>query len=230
MDSGKDASRLRGMGLKHRPERKFYHSGPDIPVQKRNHRPGGIVFAGSREVAAKGALTMRTGVLWFCLVTMVLPGMVRAAYGADSAPAPIPAKIAQAKTVFLSNEGSDGGLFPHPFTGTESRAYNQLYAALRQWGRYDLVGDPAGADLVFAVQLLAPKGPQNADKTKGASDPLPQVRLVIYDRPTHYALWAITWPIEGANLQKTHDRNFDDAVDALVSELKSVAGQAPSAP
>ena len=32
---------------------------------------------------------------------------------------------------------------------------------------------------------MAPYGPSNADKQKGASDPLPMFRLVIYDIKTH---------------------------------------------
>ncbi len=41
-------------------------------------------------------------------------------------------------------------------------------------------------------------------------------RLVIYDRPTHYVLWALTESIAPATLQKTHDHNFDEALAALV--------------
>jgi hypothetical protein len=43
---------------------------------------------------------------------------------------------------------------------------------------------------------MAPNGPAIADKQKGASDPLPM--LVIYDRPTHYVLWALTESIAPA--------------------------------
>ena len=42
------------------------------------------------------------------------------------------------------------------------------------------------------------------------------LRLVIYDRPTHYVLWALTESIDPAALQKTHDHNFDEAVANLV--------------
>jgi len=75
---------------------------------------------------------------------------------------------------------------------------------------------------VLELQLSAPNGPANADKQKDASDPLPMFRLVIWDRKTHYVLWALTESIDRAALQKTHDRNFDDAIAALVKDLKKV--------
>jgi hypothetical protein len=137
-------------------------------------------------------------------------------------PAPIPAKLL-AKNVFLSNAGADSGLFPSPFSGGPSRAYDYLYAALKRDGTYVLVDDPAKADLVFEIRLTAPSGPQNPSKVNGASDPLPMARLVIYDRPTHYVLWADTQSVDVALLQKTHDANFDRALDRLLIDLKSVA-------
>lgn len=48
-------------------------------------------------------------------------------------------------------------------------------------------------------------------------------RLVIFDRKTHYVLWTLTESIDWAVLQKTHDRNFDTAVMALLDDLKRLA-------
>jgi hypothetical protein len=49
-------------------------------------------------------------------------------------PAPVPSAIFSAKKVFLSNGGADSGLFPHPFSGSQDRAYNQFYVALQKRG------------------------------------------------------------------------------------------------
>jgi hypothetical protein len=136
--------------------------------------------------------------------------------------APVPPALLNAKTVFVSNAGADSGLFPHPFSGDPDRPYNQFYAAIHSWGRYQLVADPSEADVVFELQLTAPYGPSNANKQKGASDPLPMFRLVVLDRKTHYVLWALTESIDPANLQKTHDRNFDEALTAITVDLKRV--------
>ena len=137
--------------------------------------------------------------------------------------APIPPAIYAAKTAFVSNAGADSGLFPHPFSGDPDRAYNQFYAALQDWGRYNLVADPDAADLVLELRLFAPNGPTNANKQKGASDPLPMFRLSVIDRKSHYTLWALTESIDPANLQKTHDRNFDVALATLALDLRRLA-------
>ena len=142
--------------------------------------------------------------------------------------APVPALLVKAKKVFISNAGADSGLFPHPFSGDPDRAYNQFYANLESWGRYQFVATPAEADLVFELRLNAPNGPSNADKQKGASDPLPMFRLVIYDRPTHYVLWALTESIAPASLQKTHDHNFDEALASLVLDAGRLTKSLPT--
>jgi hypothetical protein len=164
------------------------------------------------------------GMLWVVLGAVLLPVGARAQVLPQ--PAPIPAKL-MAKTVFLSNAGADSGLFPSPFSGGPQRAYDYLYAALKADRTYVLVTDPAAADLVFEIRVTAPSGPSNPNKVYGASDPLPMARLVVYDRPTHYVLWADTQSIDVALKQKTHDANFDRALDRLLIDLKSVVSPNP---
>jgi len=140
---------------------------------------------------------------------------------------PIPPAIAAAKTIFVSNAGADSGLFPEPFTGDADRPYTEFCAALKATGNYTLVGDPAQADLVLELRLVAPYGPSEANKQKGASDPLPMFHLVIYDGKTHYILWAVTDSIEIAYLQKTHDKNFDMALTEVLDQFLKIAGKPP---
>jgi hypothetical protein len=148
-----------------------------------------------------------------------------AALGQQIPDAPVPPAISNAKKVFVSNAGADSGLFPHPFSGGRDRGYNQFYAAVKEWGRYETVSEPEQADLVLELQLIGPNGPTNANKQKGASDPLPMFRVTVLDRKTHYVLWALTESIASANLQKTHDHNFDEAVNALLADLKKITGE-----
>jgi len=140
---------------------------------------------------------------------------------------PIPPAITAAKTIFVSNAGSDSGLFPEPFSGDPDRPYTEFYSALKTTGDYTLVGDPAQADLVLELRLVAPYGPSEANKQKGASDPLPMFHLVIYDGKTHYILWAVTDSIEIAYLQKTHDKNFDMALTEVLDQFLKIAGKPP---
>lgn len=174
---------------------------------------------------------MKNALRFFCFVLLV----AAPAATAQLAPHPVspqgppsahvPPAFLAAKTVFLSNAGADSGLFPSPFSGSPDRGYQQLYAALEGWNHYKIVDDPAAADLVLELRLIAPTGPKNPDKTKGSSDPLPMFRLVVYQRSTHYVLWAFTASVENAFLQKTHDRNFDLALEELANDLKRVAEQ-----
>jgi hypothetical protein len=137
----------------------------------------------------------------------------------------IPPAIRSAGKIFISNAGADSGLFPKPFSGNTDRAYNQFFAALKAAGLFELVSDPSEADLVLELQLLAPTGPSNADKQKGASEPVPELRLTVYDRKSHYILWTLSESIGVALLQKTHDRNFDDALSALLFDFLRLAGK-----
>ena len=143
--------------------------------------------------------------------------------------APVPQAILEAKKIFVSNAGADSGLFPSPFSGDSNRGYNQLYAGLKANGQYELVSDPSLADLVLELRLSAPAGSTRSlesNKINGASDPVPMFRLVVYDRKTHYILWTFTESVEIAYLQKTHDRNFDDALTAVLLEFESLSGKA----
>jgi hypothetical protein len=139
---------------------------------------------------------------------------------------PIPPALTSAKTIFISNAGADSGLFPEPFTGDASRAYTQFYASLKASGKYELVSDPSEADLVLELQLTAPNGPSSGNKVNGASNPVPMFRLVIYDRKSHYVLWALTESIDIAYRQKTHDRNFDQALTDLTNDFERITGKA----
>lgn len=173
---------------------------------------------------------IRLGLFFVVVAAAVLSNVTVRAQQASPSAAPVPAALYTAKKVFISNGSADSGLFPSPFSGDPDRAYNEFYADVQSLGRYELVSNPEDADLVFELRLLAPKGPTNANKQKGASDPLPMFRLVIYDRKSHYILWTLTQSIQEAVLQKTHDRNFDESLSMLVQYLKNLTTPAAGAP
>jgi hypothetical protein len=146
----------------------------------------------------------------------------------EAGAAPVPPPIVSAKRVFISNAG--GGCSPFGkvgFSGGPNRPYNQFNAALKGWGRYELVAAPADADLAFEISFACPVG-RNVAKGQAlptASDP--QLRLVILDVKTHITLWGITEHVELAILQSNRDKNFDQAMKKLVDDLKSLAAGSP---
>ena len=143
---------------------------------------------------------------------------------------PVPPALTAAKTVFVSNAGSDSDLFPLPFervhlySGDPDRAYTEFFQALQKAGNFTLVADPAQADLVLELHLIAPYQPISSD----IHAPTPMFRLVVYDRKTHYILWAITNSIETCARQSTCDKNFDTALDGVLNQFLQITGKAPA--
>lgn len=169
--------------------------------------------------------------IWFALrivlATAILFSISAFAQSPTTTPGPVPPTLLSAKSVFVSNAGSDSGLFPEPFSGDPDRPYSEFYALLKSSNAFTLAPDPSQADLVLELQLTAPAGPSRGSKQLGAADPVPMFRLVVYDRQSHFILWTETQSIEIALLQKTHDRNFDSALDALFNRFLQVAGKPP---
>ncbi|PYU68320.1 MAG: hypothetical protein DMG49_16265 [Acidobacteria bacterium] len=52
----------------------------------------------------------------------------------------------------------------------------------------------------------------------------PQFRLAILDLKTHVLLWTFTEHVQSAQLGN-RDKNFDQAITALVNDIRNVAGQ-----
>jgi hypothetical protein len=145
----------------------------------------------------------------------------------DVLPAPFPVQVTRGKTVFISNAGGDTNSL---YSGGPDRLYNQFYAAIQTWGRYQLVASPGDADLVLAIsfsnQFVGDKDPRGkGSPLTGRSLTDPQFRLTIVDPGTRVTLWTFTEHVQFAVLQGNRDKNFDQALAALVNDLRNAAGQ-----
>ena len=144
-----------------------------------------------------------------------------------SLPAPLPTQIFTAKKVFLSNAGDET---LGEFSGGPDRAYNQIYTALKSWGRYDLVAAPSDAELIFEISIatrilgesVSGGGGQMVSNTTLKD---PQLQLKIVDLKTHVLLWTNIEHVQRALLQGNRDKNFDYAMTALMNDIRNVAGQ-----
>lgn len=145
--------------------------------------------------------------------------------------APVPTQISTAKTLFIANAGGEDNPSDSQFNGGPDRAYNQFYAEMKSWGRYELVATPADADLLLELRFTQPRvgsDPQAAIKLDAVYDP--QFRLVIRDLKTHAVLWGFTEHAQWAILQSNRDKNFDLAMDKLVDDVKNLVSRvAPAA-
>ncbi len=89
-----------------------------------------------------------------CLLLTLLP-LACARESTPPPPQPPPAdvvsRVTAAKTIFLSNAGANDS-FGYEITGGANVSYNELYAALKQWGYFQLVDSPSHADLIFQIR------------------------------------------------------------------------------
>jgi hypothetical protein len=156
--------------------------------------------------------------LAFCLTILGLVQVLNAQQSKGSAPAPVPAQIAAAQKVFISNAGGESletVIDETVFNGGPDRPYNEFYSAMKTWGRFDLVSSPADADLVLEISWVL--------TDTGLRLPvLGQLRLVVIDPKTHVTLWNFTEYVRGAILLSNRDKNFDQAMNTVVARLKAL--------
>jgi hypothetical protein len=148
-----------------------------------------------------------------------------------SSPAPVPSELLTAKRIFIAYGG--GPSDRAGYSGTDTRTYDQFYAALKTWGHYDLVSSPADAELVFEISFACPLVPFSTSdgySTPTPSKPAydPRFKLAIIDVQTHVTIWTVIQHINLALLQKNSDKNFDNAMTALVNEVAKLAGTTPA--
>jgi hypothetical protein len=132
----------------------------------------------------------------------------------------VPQQIGAAQKVFVSNAGGESFeavMDQTVFNGGPDRPYNEFYAALNSWGRYTLVSSPSDADLVLEISWVL--------SDTGLKLPvLGQLRLQLIDPKTHVTLWGIIEYVRGAILLSNRDKNFDQAMNTIVSRLQQLSG------
>jgi hypothetical protein len=166
------------------------------------------------------AVALSMAVLFMTSVTV-------AAIRPSQALAPIPAQIVAAKKIFIANAGGDEMAEDDPiFSGGPDRAYNQFYAAMKSWEHFEIVGSPQEADLVLEirqeVQTVSLGGKAGASNT-------PLFQLIVRDPKTNTLLWGFHVHSQFGIGQGNSDRNFDEAVDRLVSDLRGLVSPTPNA-
>lgn len=168
-------------------------------------------------------------VVLLSLAISLFGGRVYASQKSKPASAPIPSLILSARKVFVANGGGDESAFDPQYTGGPDRLYDEFYAGMESWGRYQLVGSPEDADLVFEVRLTVIR-PQSSHPLGDNNEPYDsQFQLAIRDVKTNVILWGLTEHAQTAILQSNRDKNFEQALAAILSELRKIAGPAQPA-
>lgn len=138
-------------------------------------------------------------------------------YGEDHAP--LPAQVANAKTVFLVNGG-----------GSDT-AYDAFYAAMKQWGHYQIVGYRDKADLIITIEYrtdydgssLLPIYNGYTKQTTYYTQQIidPQIIMVVTDARTGDELWSAVEHQKLVRLRRHVANEIGKAADRLVEDLKS---------
>lgn len=162
-----------------------------------------------------------------CLVFLCFQFSIHAVASAKQvAPGPVPSQISMAKRIFIANAGENQPLFNDPmFSGGQQRAYDTFYAAMKASGRYELEGSPADADLSFEIAVEANRaGPRVSGEPSFLGDAPYDAyfRLVIRDPKTNAILWVFIEHVQWAILQGNRDKNFDLAIDRLITDLQAL--------
>ena len=142
----------------------------------------------------------------FCLaLTMAVLFVPRAEAkkAVEPVPGPIPIQVLTGKKVFISYRESDAD------PGAPNLTYNEFYAVMKSWGKYELVPAPADADLVFEIRYVS-----------GLSDS--QLCLSIVDPKTHVVLWPFIQHVQSSSRETARRKNFDQAMTDLVDDVKKV--------
>jgi hypothetical protein len=172
----------------------------------------------------KPMLTRPALVFALCFALACTFAGASAAQAQESPSAPVPAQLVTAGKIFISNAGGD--IDPNTrrlgeFVGLPIRPYNEFYAAMKSWGRYQIVSAPSDADLIFEISFSISLASGGADA---------KFHLVILDPKTHVTLWAFTEYIENAILGSNREKHFEQGMESIVADAKSLSTFSAPAP
>jgi hypothetical protein len=135
--------------------------------------------------------------------------LVTAKTRSDIPLAPVPAKIAAARKIFITNGGDD-------------LAYDAAYAAFKRWARYTLVDTPEAADLTIEIRLVLTDLPtRHTAHVNGRELPDPPLMLIISDPASREQLWSNLERRRRAITQKNRDKETIDTAERLVASLRA---------
>ena len=165
------------------------------------------------------------------------------ASGCAQAPPPSPpappsaeasAKIANAKTVFVSNLGSDS-VATGSIVGGANESYTVFCSSLQQWGHFTLVDTPSKADLVFEIRTTAKPEEIGGDGIHSHPVVLKRypivVTLTVKDASSSDVLWEthLDIPFTGSTI-KGREKSYAQNMEGLTTKVKALVSSGPAVP
>ena len=144
-------------------------------------------------------------------------------------PPPPPSVISQlraAKKIFVDTVDEDS-YFVHDIGGAPNLTYVQFYAALKQWGHFQLVDSYSQADLIFDIEGTEQptdienngRGVQNKDYTVTKYPPMLNLSILT---PSQDLLYKIVLPAGRAGKIAKGKITFAQSIDALTDKIKTL--------
>jgi hypothetical protein len=139
----------------------------------------------------------------------------------DIPEAPLPGIIQQATAAFVVNGGGNGN----------ELAFDAFYASIKQWGKYQMAGKPADAQIIIELDYrIVDEGTRVWSSTntyngrtqvysRRVTDP--QLILTIYDAATKDLLWSTTDHRRLARLEKNKEKETINSAERLVEDLRT---------
>ena len=141
------------------------------------------------------ALAQRATILALTLILATTPHLS----AQTAVPAPLPAQLAAAKTVFISNALDAEGHF-------SQTVYDQVYAAVQALNRFTIVNSPQQADLVL----------QFGESVNGVRT------LHITDPKTNVLLWSVSEIVQPGIRTSTQEKYVQTTVNNLANDLETI--------
>src|SRR5262249_7965375 len=132
------------------------------------------------------------------------------------------ARLGAAKKVFISNLGEDTIEWTFNPGWSSDRIdppYNYLYAAMQNWGLYQLVLVPADADLIFEIEYSDPVTYDYSTKPRDEPIGHPQLTLTVRDPATHGVIKEFTEKFNWAILPSNREKDFAQATVNLLNDI-----------
>ncbi len=167
------------------------------------------------------------------LMSLLLATFASATQPKEVPPGPVPTQISAAKKVFIGYAGENQAIEEESiFSGGSQRAYDEFYAGMKSFGKYELVGAPADADLLFEIELTTPRANPGVSQPNffGTAPCDPQFRLAIRDPKSNALLWTFIEHVQWAILQGNRDKNFDLALTRLQNDWQGLIARSAAAP
>jgi hypothetical protein len=162
--------------------------------------------------------SIRTGALAIAIVFLTAVASCAASARTTVLPAPIPTPLTAAKKAFVAN-GVDQAGFP-----AADGIFNDFYAKLQRWGRYELVTSPAEADIILQISVRAPyvyyvNNLVNLTQL--------EFQLQARDPKSNVLIWTTSVTPRGAGSSSGARKSYADTNTKLIDLFASQIGTAP---